>query len=230
MARGKAYRESLALFDRRTHYSVEEAVGLLKQMPIRKFDASVEIAMRLGVDPRHAEQQVRGSVVLPNGLGKSVRVIVFTKGDQASAAEEAGADFVGADDLVEKVSGGWTDFDVAIASPDMMGSVGRLGRVLGPRGLMPNPKSGTVTPDVVRAVEEAKAGRVEFRVDKQGIIHAAVGKISFENEPLIENAQAVIDTVVKARPAAAKGQYMRSATLSTTMSPGIRLDRSSFAN
>ena len=205
-------------------------MGLLKQMPIRKFDASVEIAIRLGVDPRHAEQQVRGSIVLPNGLGKSVRVIVFTKGDQASAAEEAGADFVGADDLVEKVSGGWTDFDVAIATPDMMGQVGRLGRVLGPRGLMPNPKSGTVTPDVVRAVEEAKAGRVEYRVDKTSNVHTPVGRVSFDEQRLVENAQALINAIVRARPAAAKGQYLRSVTLSTTMGPGIRLDRAALGN
>lgn len=224
----KGYAQSRELFDRKTQYSVTDAVNILKQMPTKKFDESVELALRLGVDPRHADQQVRGTVALPNGLGKTVRIIVFAKGEAATAAEEAGADEVGADDLAEKVQGGWTDFDVAIATPDMMGTVGRLGRVLGPRGLMPNPKSGTVTPTPAVAVEEAKAGRVEFRVDKQANIHVSVGKISFDAEAIEENARAVLDTIVRAKPAASKGQYVRSATISTTMSPGIRLDRSSF--
>ena len=226
---GKIYNESLGSFDRRTHYVLEEAISLVKNMPHKKFDETVEVNMRLTVDPRHADQVVRGTVVLPHGLGKSLRIAVFAKGDQAAAAEEAGADFVGADDLVEKVTGGWTDFDVAIATPDMMGSVGRLGRVLGPRGLMPNPKSGTVTQDVGKAVDEAKAGRVEYRVDRQGNVHAPVGKISFDEDRLVENARALIDSILRARPTAAKGQYVRSVTLSTTMSPGVRIERSSLA-
>ncbi len=227
---GKIYREGLGLFDRKTHYSVEDAVDLIKRMPHPKFDETVELAMRLGVDSRHADQQVRGTVVLPHGLGKEIRIAVFAKGEQAAEAEAANADFVGAEDLVEKISGGWTDFDVAIAAPDMMRDVGRLGRVLGPRGLMPNPKSGTVTQDVGRAVREAKAGRVEFRVDRQGNIHAPVGKVSFEEGRLLENARTLIDTIVRARPSATKGQYIRSATLATTMGPGIRLARSSLSN
>lgn len=227
---GKNYREAMALFDRRTQYPLDEAVTLLKKMPTRKIDESVEVVIRLGVDPRHADQQIRGSMVLPNGLGKSQSVVVFAKGEQAAAAEAAGADVVGADDLVKRVADGWTDFDVAIATPDMMGTVGKLGRVLGPRGLMPNPKSGTVTPDVSRAVQEAKAGRVEFRVDKAGNVHVPVGKISFETDKLLENARALIDTIVRARPSAAKGTYMRSVTMSTTMGPGIRIDRSGLGN
>jgi len=227
MARGKSkvYQLGLAKFDRQTQYPLNEAVGILKEMPARKFDQTVELSFRLGVDPRHADQQVRGTVALPHGLGKTIRIVVFAKGDHAVAAEAAGADVVGAEDLVEKVNGGWTDFDVAISSPDMMGQVGRLGRVLGPRGLMPNPKSGTVTPDVARAVEEAKAGRVEFRVDKTSNIHSPIGKTSFDSESLIDNARAIIDAIVRARPSAAKGQYLRSVTLTTTMGPGIRLDR-----
>lgn len=224
----KGYAKARELYDRKTQYNLVDAVGLLKQMPTKKFDETVELAVRLGVDPRHADQQVRGTVALPRGLGKTVRVIVFAKGEAATAAEEAGADFVGADDLAEKVQGGWTDFDVAVATPDMMGTVGKLGRVLGPRGLMPNPKSGTVTATPATAVEEAKAGRVEFRVDKQANMHVAVGKISFEPEALLENLTAVIDTILRARPSATKGQYVRSATISTTMSPGIRLDRSAI--
>jgi large subunit ribosomal protein L1 len=224
----KGYAKARELYDRKTQYNLVDAVGLLKQMPTKKFDETVELAVRLGVDPRHADQQVRGTVALPRGLGKTVRVIVFAKGEAATAAEEAGADFVGTDDLAERVQGGWTDFDVAVATPDMMGTVGKLGRVLGPRGLMPNPKSGTVTPTPATAVEEAKAGRVEFRVDKQANMHIAVGKISFEPEALLENLTAVIDTILRARPSATKGQYVRSATISTTMSPGIRLDRSAI--
>lgn len=232
MARGKSkiYQQSVELYDRQSNYPLADAVEILKKMPVRKFDETVELTFRLGVDPRHADQQVRGTVALPHGLGKSIRIAVFAKGDAATAAEAAGADVVGAEDLVEKVNGGWTDFDVAIATPDMMGQVGRLGRVLGPRGLMPNPKSGTVTPDVARAVEEAKAGRVEFRVDKTSNIHSPVGKASFDAARLVDNAQAIIDAIVRARPAAAKGQYLRSVTLSTTMGPGIRLDRATFAN
>lgn len=232
MARGqsKHYKQAAEFFDRQMHYDLADAVGILKKMPLRKFDETVEMTFRLGVDPRQADQLVRGTVILPHGLGKVLRVAVFAKGEPAAAAEEAGADFVGAEDLVEKVNGGWTDFDVAIATPDMMGQVGRLGRVLGPRGLMPNPKSGTVTPDVGRAVEEAKAGRVEYRVDKTAIVHTPVGKVSFDEQRLIENAQVVINAIVRARPPAAKGQYLRSVTLSTTMGPGIRVDRAALAN
>ena len=224
----RKYSTARELFDRKTQYSVDEAVEILKKMPEKKFDESVELSVRLGVDPRHADQQVRGTVSLPRGLGKTVRVIVFAKGEPATEAEAAGADHVGADELAEKVQGGWTDFDVAIATPDMMGTVGRLGRVLGPRGLMPNPKSGTVTPNPAKAVEEAKAGRVEFRVDKQANIHVAIGKSSFEADALTENLRAVLGVIVKAKPAASKGQYVRSATISKTMSPGVRLDRSAL--
>lgn len=224
----RKYSTAREMFDRKTQYSVDEAVEILKKMPKKKFDESVELSVCLGVDPRHADQQVRGTVSLPRGLGKTVRVIVFAKGEPATEAEAAGADHVGADELAEKVQGGWTDFDVAIATPDMMGTVGRLGRVLGPRGLMPNPKSGTVTPNPAKAVEEAKAGRVEFRVDKQANIHVAIGKSSFEVDALTENLRAVLDVIVKAKPAASKGQYVRSATISKTMSPGVRLDRSAL--
>ena len=231
MARGqsKRYKQAAALFDRQTHYDLANAIDILKKMPTRKFDETVEISFRLGIDPRQADQLVRGTVVLPHGLGKSVRVAVFAKGEPATAAEAAGADFVGAEDLVEKINGGWTDFDVAIATPDMMGQVGRLGRILGPRGLMPNPKSGTVTPDAARAVQEAKAGRVEYRVDRTANVHTPVGKASFDAQRLRENAQVLIDAIIRARPAATKGQYMRSVTLSTTMGPGIRLDRTALA-
>ena len=225
----KRYKRAVELFDRQTHYGLTEAVDILKQMPTRKFDETVELAFRLGVDPRQADQLVRGTVILPHGLGKSVRVAVFAKGEAVADAEAAGADFVGAEDLVEKINGGWTDFDVAIATPDMMGQVGRLGRILGPRGLMPNPKSGTMTPDAARAVREAKAGRVEYRVDRTANVHAPVGKVSFDAQRLRENAQVVIDAIVRARPSATKGQYMRSVTLSTTMGPGIRLDRTALS-
>ena len=224
----KGYAKAKELFDRKTQYSLKDAVGLLKQMPAKKFDETVELALRLGVDPRHADQLVRGTVALPRGLGKTIRVIVFAKGEAATAAEEAGADVVGADDLAERVQGGWTDFDVAVATPDMMGTVGKLGRVLGPRGLMPNPKSGTVTPTPATAVLEAKAGRVEFRVDKQANMHVAIGKVSFAPEALLENLTAVLDTILRAKPSASKGQYVKSATISTTMSPGVRLDRSAL--
>lgn len=224
---GKRYKAALSRIDRRAQYSIEEAISLLKEMPAPKFDQTVEMAMRLGVDPRQADQQIRGTVMLPHGLGKKIRVIVFAKGEQAAAAEAAGADVVGADDLAERINGGWTDFDVAIAAPDMMSVVGRLGRILGPRGLMPNPKSGTVTPDVARAVAEARAGRVEYRADRNGNVHAPVGRISFDEDLLIENARTLFDTILRARPSSAKGQYVRSATLATTMGPGVRIDRSS---
>ncbi|MCE2439741.1 MAG: 50S ribosomal protein L1 [Candidatus Latescibacteria bacterium] len=227
---GKRYKSALSRIDRRAQYSIEDAVSLLKEMPTPKFDQTVEMAMRLGVDPRQADQQIRGTVMLPHGLGKTIRVVVFAKGEQAAAAEAAGADVVGADDLAERINGGWTDFDVAIAAPDMMSVVGRLGRILGPRGLMPNPKSGTVTPDVARAVAEAKAGRVEYRADRNGNVNAPVGRISFDEDRLVENVQTLFDTILRARPSSAKGQYVRSVTLTTTMGPGVRIDRSSVTN
>lgn len=227
---GKRYRAALSGIDRRAQYSIEDAISLLKEMPAPKFDQTVEMAIRLGVDPRQADQQIRGTVMLPHGLGKTIRVVVFAKGEQAAAAETAGADVVGTDDLAERINGGWTDFDVAIAAPDMMSVVGRLGRILGPRGLMPNPKSGTVTPDVARAVAEAKAGRVEYRADRNGNVNAPVGRMSFEEDSLVENARTLFDTILRARPSTAKGQYVRSVTLATTMGPGVRIDRSSVTN
>jgi large subunit ribosomal protein L1 len=204
--------------------TVEEAVPLLQKVKFAKFDETVELAMRLGVDPKHADQMVRGTVVLPHGLGKSKRVLAIAGADKQRDAKEAGADHVGGEELVEKIQGGWMDFDAVVATPDMMRAVGKLGKVLGPRGLMPNPKTGTVTPDIARAVREIKAGKVEFRVDKTGIIHAPVGKASFPAQSLVENAHALIDSVVKAKPAAAKGKYLRSVTLSSTMGPGIAID------
>jgi len=206
-------------------YPIEQAVPLLQKIKYAKFDETVEVHLRLGVDPKHADQMVRGTVVMPNGLGKSKKVLVIAGGDKQKEAEEAGADFVGGEDMVNKIqSEGWTGFDAVIATPDMMRSVGKLGKVLGPRGLMPNPKTGTVTIDVARAVKEVKAGKVEFRVDKTGIIHAPVGKTSFASEKLVENASVLISAVLKAKPAGAKGKYVRSATLCSTMSPGISLD------
>ena len=225
MAEGKKYRGSAAKVDRSKKYSLEEACKLLPQTKVAKFDESVDIAVRLGVDPKHADQMVRGAVVLPHGTGKSQRVAVVAKGDEANEARAAGADFVGAEDLVEKIQKeNWTDFDSMVATPDMMGLVGRLGRVLGPKGLMPNPKVGTVTPDVAKAVRELKAGRVEFRVEKAGIVHARIGKASFGGDKLKENAQVMVETLLRAKPASAKGTYMKSVTLSTTMGPGIRVD------
>lgn len=225
MAEGKKYRNSAAKVDRSKKYSLEEACKLLPQTKIAKFDESVDIAVRLGVDPKHADQMVRGAVVLPHGTGKSQRVAVVAKGDKANEARAAGADFVGAEDLVEKIQKeNWTDFDSMVATPDMMGLVGRLGRVLGPKGLMPNPKVGTVTADVAKAVRELKAGRVEFRVEKAGIVHARIGKASFGSDKLKENAQVMVETLLRAKPPSAKGTYMRSVTLSTTMGPGIRVD------
>ena len=226
---GRRFKTALSQIDRRAQYSIEDAVTMLKDMPAPKFDQTVEMAIRLGVDPRQADQQIRGTVMLPHGLGKTIRVVVFAKGEQAAAAEGAGADVVGADDLAERINGGWTDFDVAIAAPDMMRVVGRLGRILGPRGLMPNPKSGTVTPDVARAVAEAKAGRVEYRADRNGNVHAPVGRVSFEKNRLVENVRTLFDTILRARPSSTKGQYVRSVTLATTMGPGVRIDRSSVA-
>jgi large subunit ribosomal protein L1 len=223
--RGKRYRAFLERFDREKLYTVDDALGLLAVWPVGRFDEAVEGAVRLGVDPRHADQLVRGSVMLPHGTGKAVRVLVFAKGDREAEAQEAGADFVGAEELVARVSEGWTDFDVAIAAPDMMGQVGRLGRLLGPRGLMPNPRSGTVTTDIGRSVREAKGGRVEFRVDRGSSLHVPLGRLSFDVERLRGNFAAFMDNVLRARPPAAKGQYVRTVTLSSTMSPGIPVDR-----
>lgn len=222
---GKKTRAALAQVDRNKEYDLNDAVEVLKKITTTNFDATVDVAMRLGVDPRHADQIVRGTVMLPNGLGKTVRVLVMCKDSKVDEAQSAGADHVGLADFVEKIQGGWTDVDVIIATPDVMGEVGKLGKILGPRGLMPNPKSGTVTMDVAKAVSEAKAGRIEFRVDKVGNMHAPIGKISFENQKLVENIKAFIDEVVKAKPSAAKGQYVRSIHLSSTMSPSLKLAR-----
>ena len=230
MAQGKKYKAAVELIDREKRYSVEEACALVGKTGKKKFDETVDVAIRLGVDPKHAEQMVRGAVVLPHGLGKTVRVIVFAKGDKAKEAEAAGADVVGAEDLAARVQEGWLDFDQAIATPDMMGVVGRLGKVLGPRGLMPNPKVGTVTADVARAVRESKAGKVEFRVEKAGIVHAPIGKVSFDVKKLQDNVTALLEVIIKAKPAAAKGIYLKGVTLSTTMGPGIKLDAAAIAN
>jgi large subunit ribosomal protein L1 len=226
----KRYDASAGKIEPERHYSLDEAIGVLKSMPAAKFDESVDLSFRLGVDPKHADQMVRGAVVLPHGIGKTVRVAVFAKGDKDREAREAGADTVGAEDLVERVQGGWMDFDTAIATPDLMGQVGRLGKVLGPRGLMPNPKLGTVTFDVSRAVREAKAGKIEFRVDKAGNVHTPVGKRSFSEEHLRGNAMALIEAIVRAKPAAAKGTYLRSLTVSSTMGPGVPVDAQAIAN
>ncbi len=226
--RGKKYQEALKLVDRSKKYPLKEALELVKKMSEvakRNFDETVELAVRLGVDPRHADQMVRGAVTLPHGTGKEVKVLVFAKGEKAKEAEEAGADYVGAEDLVQKIQKeGWLDFDKAVATPDMMPLVGRLGRILGPRGLMPNPKTGTVTMDVAKAVQELKKGKVEFRVDKAGNVHVPIGKVSFGTEKLYENAKAVLDALWRAKPAAAKGQYFRSITVSSTMGPGVKVD------
>jgi len=224
MKRGKRWSESTTLVQRGQIYELEEAMAILGQQPPAKFDESVDLAVRLGVDPRHADQMVRGTVVLPNGTGKSVRVLVLTKGEKVKEAEEAGADMVGNDDFIQKIQDGWTDIDVIIATPDMMGQIGKLGRVLGPRGLMPNPKVGTVTMDVTKAVTEAKAGRVEYRVDKAGNIHCPVGRRSFTTEALAENITSVLLELNRARPSAAKGTYMQSCHISTTMGPSIKVD------
>ncbi len=222
---GKSYRQAAEKVESRP-YDLSEAMELVKQTAYASFDETVEVSLRLGVDPKHADQMVRGTVVLPHGTGKSVRVLVFASGEQVKEAEDAGADVVGGEDLAKKVEGGWLDFDAVVSTPDMMKVVGRLGRVLGPRGLMPNPKAGTVTMDVAKAVEDIKAGKVEFRVDKAGILHAPLGKVSFSAEQLEENAAALFKTILKLRPAASKGKFVRKATLSSTMGPGIQLDDS----
>ena len=227
---GKRYAAAAARLEPGRQYSLGEAVEILKAMPAAKFDESVDLSFRLGVDPKHADQMVRGAVVLPHGIGKTVRVAVFAKGEKEREAREAGADVIGAEDLVEKVQGGFMEFDTTIATPDLMGQVGRLGKVLGPRGLMPNPKLGTVTFDVARAVREAKAGKVEFRVDKAGNIHTPIGKRSFVAEELAANGMALIEAIVRAKPAAAKGTYLRTLTISSTMGPGVPLDTQAIAN
>lgn len=227
---GKKYIESSKLVDKNVLYTPAEALDLAVKTAKAKFDETVELHVRLGVDPRHADQQVRGAVVLPNGTGKSVKVLVFAKGAKATEAQEAGADFVGAEELVQKIQGeNWFDYDVVVATPDMMGVVGRLGRVLGPKGLMPNPKSGTVTFDVAKAIDEIKAGKVEYRLDKTNIIHVPVGKVSFGGEKLAENFAALMDAIVKAKPAAAKGQYLRSVTVASTMGPGVKINPAKIA-
>ena len=220
---GKKYQEAKGKVEKQ-NYSLEDAIGLVQEIKFAAFDETVEISLRLGVDPRHADQMVRGTVVLPNGLGKEVRVCAIASGEKVKEAEDAGADYSGGDDLVEKIQGGWLDFEAVVATPDMMRSVGKLGRVLGPRGLMPNPKAGTVTFEVARAVREIKAGKVEFRVDKNGIIHAPLGKISFDGEKLVENARSLIEAVVRAKPAASKGRYLKGVAVSSTMGPGVKLD------
>jgi len=222
--RGKKYREAQARIDRERMYDPAESLQLVKELASAKFDETVELAVKLGVDPRHADQQVRGTVSLPHGTGKTRRVLVFAKGDKAKEAEEAGADVVGAEELAEKIREGWLDFDVAVATPDMMGVVGKLGKILGPRGLMPNPKSGTVTFDIARTIKELKAGRIEYRVDKTAIVHAPIGKVSFTLEQLLDNFSAFVEALIKAKPAAAKGQYLRSISVSSTMGPGIRIN------
>jgi large subunit ribosomal protein L1 len=224
MKTGKRYLNAKKDLDRTRVYPLEEAIDMLLNLPHPRFDETVELHVRLGVDPRKADQQVRGAVILPHGTGKNVRVLVFAEGDKAEEAKKAGSDYVGMDDLAEKITAGWTDFDIAIATPDVMRKVGKLGRVLGPRKLMPNPKAGTVTMDVAKAVEEAKAGKIEYRVDKYGIIHVPVGKISFSKDKLYENITTVMNAILRDKPPAAKGKYIRSITLSASMSPGIKID------
>lgn len=226
---GKKYRAAAEKVEEARKYSLEDAVKKLKEIAFAKFDETVELTMWLGVDPRKADQLVRGTLVLPHGLGKSKRVLVIAQGEKVKEAEEAGADFVGGEDMVTKIKGGWLDFDAVVATPDMMRLVGALGKVLGPRGLMPNPKTGTVTFDVKTAVRETKAGKVEYRVDKTGVIHTGVGKVSFDENKIVENTRAIIDAVVKAKPSTAKGKYMKKVNLASTMSPGILLDEAAFA-
>ena len=225
MKRGKKYNESAKLIDRSVQYDANEAIGLVKKAAVAKFDETIEAHIRLGVDGRHADQQVRGAVVLPHGTGKTVKVLVFAKGDKVAEAEAAGADFVGGDELIPRIQNdGWFDFDVVVATPDMMGVVGRLGRVLGPKGLMPNPKAGTVTMDVTKAVNDIKAGKIEYRLDKTNIIHCPVGKASFTEEQLADNFQTLMGAIIKAKPASAKGTYLKSVTLASTMGPGVKVN------
>src|SRR5215208_5343335 len=224
--RGKKYNAARAQIAADRNYTIEDAIPLVQKVKFAKFDETVELSLRLGVDPKHADQMVRGTVVLPHGLGKSKRVLAIAGGEKQKEAQEAGADIVGGEEMVDKIQGGFMDFDAVVATPDMMRAVGKLGKVLGPRGLMPNPKTGTVTPDIAKAVKEIKAGKVEFRVDKTGIIHAPIGKASFPTENLVQNAHALVDSVVRAKPSAAKGKYLKSVTLSSTMGPGIVIDTS----
>ena len=228
MSHSNRYGNNLSKIDRNKEYGLDEAADLMDSLSVAKFDESVDLSINLGVDPKHADQIVRGTVSLPNGTGKNVIVLVFAKDDLAKQAKDAGADYVGDSDMLEKVKAGWTDVDVVVSSPDMMGEVGKLGRVLGPRGLMPNPKTGTVTKDISKTVSEIKAGKIEFRVDKYGIIHNSIGKLSFSKDKLVENITAFISAISKARPQAAKGTYMKKVTLSSTMGPGIKLDKSNF--
>ena len=228
MSKGKKYSDSLKLIDRTKQYDPEEAIDLVKQTAKAKFDETIEISVRLGVDPRHADQQVRGAVVLPNGTGKTVRVLAFVKENRIEEAKAAGADLIADDEIIKKIQGGWFEFDACVATPDMMGVVGRLGRVLGPKGLMPNPKSGSASPDVTRMISDIKAGKVEYRVDKTAIIHCPVGKASFEAAKLTENLRTLMEAIIKAKPAAAKGAYIKSAVLSSTMGPGIKLNSLKF--
>ena len=221
---GKKYQEACKLVEAGKLYTAAEAMDLVKKTATAKFDESIELHVRLGVDPKYPDQQVRGAIVLPNGTGKTKRVLVFAKGEKVKEAEAAGADFVGSDEIVQKIQGGWLDFDVAVATPDMMGTVGRLGKILGPRGLMPNPKLGTVTMDLQKAISEVKAGKVEYRTDKAGNVHVVIGKASFDAEKLQQNFQALMDTLIRVKPAAAKGQYIRSVTVSATMGPGVPVE------
>jgi large subunit ribosomal protein L1 len=229
LGHSKRYNSNFEKINRDKEYSLEEAAELLSSFSHPKFDESVELAINLGVDPKHADQIVRGTVALPNGIGKDIKVLVFARDDLAEEAKNAGADFVGADDMVEKVKGGWTDIDVVVAAPDMMAEVGKLGKILGPRGLMPNPKIGTVTKDIAKAVTEVKAGKIEFRVEKNGIIHNIIGKVSFSKEKIVENAKVFVNAILKARPQATKGVYMKKVTMASTMGPGIKLDKSSIS-
>jgi len=227
--RGKNYQEAAKLVDRNKTYNIEEAVALLKQATKAKFDETVEVAFRLGVNPKHADQNIRGAVVLPHGTGKTQRVLVFAKGEKAKEAEAAGADFIADEDIIAKINEGWFDFDVIVATPDMMAEVGKLGRVLGPKGLMPNPKTGTVTFEVEKAVNEIKAGKIEYRVDKAANLHAPIGRISFEESQLVENFEALVDTIVKAKPQSSKGTYIRNLVVTSTMGPGIKIDATQYS-
>jgi large subunit ribosomal protein L1 len=227
---GKKYKEAAALVDRAKRYSLAEAIGLAKKTAKVKFDETVDLAVNLGVDPKQADQMVRGTVVLPHGTGKKVRILVFAKGEKEKEARDAGADHVGAEDLADKIQKGWTEFDTVVATPDIMALVGKLGKVLGPRGLMPNPKTGTVTFDVGKAIKDIRAGKVEYRVDKAGIVHVSVGKASFEESKLLENAKSVLESILKAKPSSSKGKYLKAAAMSTTMGPGIKMDTAEIEN